>query len=264
MDCVFGGCFFKPKTRIKELTESMGIISRKLFSSLSQLRQFFAVVSFFKFFIQSCLLLLCLAYLSACVSYFKKPDPRPSGAAEGVMVGSLLGATVVTASAGPALAPAGIVAGGIAGGAIGDYLTRHQTLRQVIERQHIQIYRIGDNVRIIVPSDAVFYNRTAVMKQVFEPVLSQLAIFIKRFEEKGTVQVASFTDNHDFEKRNLSLTQEQARVIANALWEEDIEAQLIYGQGFGSEHPIASNGNLYGQSQNRRLEISFRLLTTAS
>lgn len=235
--------------RIKEA----GKISVHLYRLLASLKR---TVVFFS------LIATASVYLLACTSQtpFDHKETTPSRMQEGVMVGAVVGAVVTTASAGLPVLPAGLLAGGIAGGAIGDYLDRYVTEVDRLHKAGIRVIRVGDQVRVLLPTDRVFFPNTPVINPNYYPALTLVAKVLRAFHGKDTIRVAAYTDDLGWEKRNVALSKMQAQHIADFLWKQSLDARLIYAEGEGSTSPIASNETAWGRLENKRVVISFNLL----
>ncbi|MCK8464368.1 OmpA family protein [Aliiroseovarius sp. S1339] len=72
------------------------------------------------------------------------------------------------------------------------------------------------------------------------------------------MEIAGYTDSQGREEMNLSLSQNRAQAVLNALLSRRILTTNLTAQGYGEENPIADNGTEDGREANRRIE--FRLL----
>jgi K(+)-stimulated pyrophosphate-energized sodium pump len=72
------------------------------------------------------------------------------------------------------------------------------------------------------------------------------------------VKVGGYTDNMGDAAANLKLSTERAASVKAALVGLGIEQTRIESEGYGTEHPIASNDTEEGRIQNRRIAISVR------
>lgn len=69
------------------------------------------------------------------------------------------------------------------------------------------------------------------------------------------ISVEGHTDTSGDPELNLKLSEKRAQSVVNYLVESGIDNSRIQAQGFGDQHPIASNESLEGRKQNRRIEI---------
>lgn len=72
------------------------------------------------------------------------------------------------------------------------------------------------------------------------------------------VKIGGYTDNTGTVEGNLKLSDERATNVKNALVNLGIAAERLTSEGFGQEHPVASNGTEEGRTQNRRIAVSVR------
>lgn len=54
---------------------------------------------------------------------------------------------------------------------------------------------------------------------------------------------------------NQTLSERRAQTVLNALVQRGVGADRLKAQGFGETRPVASNANLEGRQQNRRVEM---------
>lgn len=125
----------------------------------------------------------------------------------------------------------------------------------------VQVIRVGEDMRVIIPSDLLFKPYSANFKCDYLPVLDGLAQFMWCFD-KIDGMVAGFTDCCGESQRNLMLSRLQAQKIGLYLWRKGIDTRLLHTKGFGMKYPIAKQSlkNFHGRARNRRIEITFRHL----
>ena len=196
-------------------------------------------------------------FLSACTGSnmnlnYPMPSPTAQGAAIGVVGGAALGSLSNPAT--------GTLIGGAMGGAlgavVGNKVERAQSLEGQLASQGIQVVMVGDEIRIIVPTDNYFYKNSSHLNSNYYPVLDKLVLFIRGIP-KTCVRVAGYSDDTICQTRALALTREQAAAVANYLWRRGIAARMIYPEGCGRDSPVSHNQTSEGRAQNRRIEITF-------
>lgn len=181
-------------------------------------------------------------------------NPTAVGVASGVVIGLGVGAMT-----GAQLFPLPAVAGGIMGGAIVEALLVNQTLADRIIAQGVTIIRVGDEFRMILPSSLFFHDRSTRLNHGYDPVLRQIAEFLRKFE-KVDVEVAGYTDNVGPQWRDLALSRQQAQNLMKRLYAQGVDARMMYASGYAAADPIASNDSERGRKLNRRIEIRWRRL----
>lgn len=121
----------------------------------------------------------------------------------------------------------------------------------------VQVIQLGETIRLVLSSDALFNHDSANIRREFNPVLTVLADLINTYD-KVEVKVAAYTDNRDEIARQRALTARQSQVVANFLWSHDIDARLTDAVGYNRQNAVDWNGSAMGRHHNRRVEISFR------
>lgn len=153
-----------------------------------------------------------------------------------------------------ALVGAGI--GAVGGASVGGYMDiQARRLREELVGTGVQVQKVGDNVRLIMPSNITFDTDSAVFKPVFNNILTSVAKVINEFD-KTKVQVAGYTDSTGSAAYNNTLSLQRAQAVANYLKLRDVNASRLMVYGYGSSNPIASNATAAGREQNRRVEIT--------
>jgi outer membrane protein OmpA-like peptidoglycan-associated protein len=69
------------------------------------------------------------------------------------------------------------------------------------------------------------------------------------------IKIGGYTDNKGDAKANMKLSADRANVVMNALIKGGIDKARLAAEGYGDQHPVASNDTEEGRSQNRRIGI---------
>lgn len=202
-------------------------------------------------------LLSCVILLSSCTTYNAYTgEKETSRATKGAAIGAIGGAFVGFLTGDSRNAAIGAVLGAGIGGAIGHSQDKQESaLRERLQGTGVQIQRIGDTIKLIMPGDITFDIDKAHLKPHFLPVLNSVALVLKKFNN-NYVKVAGYTSNTGSAAHNLSLSQRRAASVRNYLYEQGVEAKRLVNIGYGEQHPIASNKTAAGRSANRRVEIN--------
>ena len=128
-----------------------------------------------------------------------------------------------------------------------------------LAKEGIQIIRLGDDVRIIIPSDNIFVRGTPRLKRSYFPSLDAVIVLVNSYE-KIAVKIAGYTDNLGSYERNLALSKQQTSNLMHYLSLNGLDTRILSAEGFGSGDPISSNNDAFGRAKNRRIEITFRYL----
>ena len=72
------------------------------------------------------------------------------------------------------------------------------------------------------------------------------------------IKIGGYTDNTGNEASNLKLSGQRAASVKAKLIKMGAENGRIESEGYGQEHPVASNDSEKGRSLNRRIAVSVR------
>lgn len=88
--------------------------------------------------------------------------------------------------------------------------------------------------------------------------LKNLVAIIKNFPT-AKFKIGGYTDNSGDAKANLALSQKRADQVAKLLVSMGVNKDAIAGaEGYGPEHPVASNDTPEGKAQNRRVSVNVK------
>lgn len=176
-----------------------------------------------------------------------------TGALLGAAAGVVIGETTSAKTRKAALIGAGI--GALAGGGVGLYMDNQEAkLRQRLERTGISVTRRGDNIVLNMPSNITFDTDRAEVKPEFYEVLDSVALVFTEFD-RTLIDVHGHTDSDGSERYNFDLSRDRAASVARFLSSRDVNPRRFSVQGYGEEHPVASNATPEGKAENRRVEI---------
>jgi len=131
---------------------------------------------------------------------------------------------------------------------------------QSLKANGVQVIRLGQTVRIIMPSDQVFIAGTEKLNKNYDAVLNDVASYMNTYRIV-TARVAAYTDTQAARIHRNALTTKQAEEVQAYLSNCGIKARLIYAQGRGAKNQVAGNYTQGGRASNRRVEVSFRFYT---
>lgn len=69
------------------------------------------------------------------------------------------------------------------------------------------------------------------------------------------LRIGGYTDNVGKEASNMKLSADRAANVTSALVSMGIDAKRLTSEGYGSQHPVASNDTEEGRAQNRRIAV---------
>ncbi|AII53218.1 OmpA family protein [Hymenobacter sp. APR13] len=84
--------------------------------------------------------------------------------------------------------------------------------------------------------------------------LKNLAAILKAFPN-AAVKLGGYTDNQGQAEANLLLSADRANAARKAVMNNGIDPGRVSAEGYGIEHPIASNDTPEGRAQNRRVDV---------
>lgn len=85
-----------------------------------------------------------------------------------------------------------------------------------------------------------------------EEQLKNIAAILKCYP-KVKLKIGGYTDSSGAEDMNMKLSQNRANTVKSALVKLGIAANRLDAEGYGEQHPIASNDTEEGKAQNRRI-----------
>lgn len=101
----------------------------------------------------------------------------------------------------------------------------------------------------------VFDTGKAKMKPESNEQLTNISEILKVFP-KVKIKIGGYTDNTGNPKDNQILSAERAKTVQNELIAKGIDSARIESEGYGSDHPVASNDTEDGRQQNRRIDLN--------
>lgn len=84
--------------------------------------------------------------------------------------------------------------------------------------------------------------------------LNNISLILQAFPN-AAIKLGGYTDNSGNADSNLKLSTERAKVAQSALIADGIGADRVAAEGYGQEHPIATNETAEGKAQNRRIDL---------
>ncbi|MDF2181756.1 OmpA family protein [Neptuniibacter sp. CAU 1671] len=202
---------------------------------------------------------VCL--LSACTtldpySGDEKVSNTAKGSGIGAAAGAVLGAAVSSKKDRGKGAVIGALVGGAVGGGIGYNMDQQEALlRQELQNTGVQVERIGDSIRLIMPGNITFALNSDQIAQNFYPVLDSVVKVLVKFNNTE-LTVDGFTDSSGSFEYNQKLSERRASQVGGYLVASGVEQLRVNIRGFGERYPIASNDTASGRAANRRVEIN--------
>ena len=131
-----------------------------------------------------------------------------------------------------------------------DYLHRLQWLRD----NEVQVVRIGDQLRLILPTDKFFEPNSTEFVGTKDCVLAEIARMLK---DCGRVRmdITGHTDDTSEYAHQKRLTDLQAQTVAAYLWQHGVYWHRQSVEGLANDYTVASDRTIRGSKNNRRVEI---------
>jgi chemotaxis protein MotB len=139
---------------------------------------------------------------------------------------------------------------------LNDYAKAHGWANQVkaqIDQQGLVVTVLTDNL--------LFESGSDTLESASYPLLTEIGTLIDLDKDEHPVVVEGYTDDVPIATSqfpsNWWLSTGRANTVLQFLLSRDVPAARLSEQGFGEEHPVASNATPEGRAQNRRVEIVF-------
>lgn len=110
---------------------------------------------------------------------------------------------------------------------------------------------------ILAATKIVFEPGSVTVSQDGLDVVEQLAEVLKDCRH-APIEIGGHTDSQGSEEMNLSLSQQRADAVLQALMGQRILVSQITAQGYGESRPLADNETEAGRETNRRIEFRLR------
>jgi outer membrane protein OmpA-like peptidoglycan-associated protein len=99
-----------------------------------------------------------------------------------------------------------------------------------------------------------FDTNKASIREESAAQIEQIAEVMKAYP-KVKIKIGGYTDNTGKAAANKKLSDNRANAVKKAIVAKDIETKRIDAEGYGSDHPVASNDTPDGRQQNRRIDV---------
>ncbi len=209
-----------------------------------------------------------MALLSGCASpnpYDNQGQAQSAGGVSktakyggiGALAGALAGAAIDHNSRGKgALIGAAVV--GAASAGYGYYADKQEAaLRASMANTGVEVQRQGDQIKLIMPGNITFATDSSAIASSFYSPLNNLAGSLKQFNQNN-IEIVGYTDSTGGRQHNMDLSLQRAQSVATYLTSQGVDASHLSVRGAGPDQPIASNADVNGRAQNRRVEVNLK------
>ncbi|MCP1646791.1 OmpA family protein [Pseudomonas sp. GD04087] len=180
----------------------------------------------------------------------------------GALAGAVAGAAINHNNRGKG-ALIGAAAVGAAAAGYGYYADKQEAkLRQQMQGTGVQVERQGDDIKLIMPGNITFATDSANIAPSFYTPLNNLANSFKEFNQ-NSIEIVGYTDSTGSRQHNMDLSQRRAQSVASYLTSQGVDASRVSTRGMGPDQPVASNADVNGRAQNRRVEVNLKALPGA-
>jgi cytochrome c oxidase subunit 2 len=100
----------------------------------------------------------------------------------------------------------------------------------------------------------LFETGKATLKLASQEQLTNIAEILKAFPNVE-LKLGGYTDNVGKPEANLKLSTDRANNVMNELIKMGVAGGRLKAEGYGQEHPVASNDTDEGRQQNRRIDV---------
>jgi OmpA-OmpF porin, OOP family len=100
----------------------------------------------------------------------------------------------------------------------------------------------------------LFDTGKSTLKQTSKEEITNMAQILKEFPAVS-IKIGGYTDNTGSAQTNKKLSQDRAGVVMAELVQLGIDKSRLAAEGYGPEHPVASNDTEAGRAENRRIAV---------
>ena len=177
---------------------------------------------------------------------------------KGILLGATAGAVAGAAATGSTGILPGIAGGAVLGGVLGAYVDYHTTMRDQLENRGVHVLVLGDQVKLIWPSEQIFIGMTPDITYQGYSTLDAIARYINMYKTE-LVKVEAYTNDTGTDQINCTVSQQQAVAIERYLWPK-LNTRIVTAKGRGGHHLLEANNPNWGEGINYRIEITLEKL----
>jgi outer membrane lipoprotein SlyB len=177
---------------------------------------------------------------------------------KGAMLGASVGAVSGVVFGGTAGLLPGAAGGAALGGVIGAYVDSRTTLRDQLENRGVKVMVLGDQVKIIMPADQVFFGMSKNMIYSSRSTFDAIAKYINLYHTM-LVSIDTYTNDTGDKQVNMIISQQQASTIQKYMWPL-VNTRVLVAKGHGGCDLLTANNMNWVEGINYRVEINFEKL----
>ncbi|MES2204404.1 MAG: OmpA family protein [Pseudomonadota bacterium] len=128
-------------------------------------------------------------------------------------------------------------------------------LEQNYTGTQVQVLRVGNEVKVTYPADALFGVGGVNLTPNTQNALDPFVVAAKAYPD-AKIRIDSFTDNSGLQASNVTRSEDRAQNVARYLLDHGFVAGNITLKGYGGAYYVASNDTPEGRAQNRRIVLT--------
>ena len=132
------------------------------------------------------------------------------------------------------------------------------SLREKYRHTQIGVIQLGDELRVIYPSDLLFGVGNTQLLAHSELYLDMLLGEVRR-QNNLTYMIEGLTDSSGSQAGNVALSVKRAQSVADYLESHGLSADEMMVKGYGGLYSVADNETKQGRAKNRRIVITVLL-----
>jgi outer membrane protein OmpA-like peptidoglycan-associated protein len=173
------------------------------------------------------------------------------GAGTGGIIGGVIGNKLGNTAAGAII---GAAIGGTAGAAIGHYMDK-QAAEIQNDIKDATVERVGEGIKITFASGILFEINKAALTSAAAQNTNKLAVILNKYRDTK-ILIEGHTDSTGTRQLNMTLSENRATSVANALKSNGVTGDRITTAGYGPDQPVGDNTTVEGRQANRRVEVA--------
>jgi outer membrane protein OmpA-like peptidoglycan-associated protein len=174
---------------------------------------------------------------------------------KGALLGASAGAITGVVFAGTAGLLPGAAGGAALGGFLGAYVDYHTTLRDQLENRGVKVMVLGDQIKLIIASDQVFFGMSNKMIYSSRSTFDEIAKYINLYRTM-LVSIDTYTNDTGDKQVNCVISEQQATTIQKYLWPL-VNTRVLVAKGHGGNNLLTANNKNWVEGINYRIEINF-------
>jgi OOP family OmpA-OmpF porin len=99
-----------------------------------------------------------------------------------------------------------------------------------------------------------FETGSAALRPTSQAQIRNIAVILRCYDNVN-LKIGGYTDNVGDPASNQRLSQQRAENTRQAVLKEGIEPSRLEAEGYGEQHPVASNDTEEGRQRNRRIDV---------